>query len=313
MQLKFLITGCHGDLAFSVAKIIKKNFRDSKLIGTDIEINGIGNLIFDKIYKVPHASSKKYYEVISKISKSINLIIPSTEKEIFFFSKNKEKFQTKILVNDKKILDIFSNKLKTQKFLKKNFNHFSLNLSSQLSEININKISLPFFLKKKSGSGNQNYKVIKNKFDLSELGLYKKKDWVIEEYLNKSSDEYTCSIIRIKNLKKIIIFKRKLHKLGHTIFAKQFENKKIERELLLIAEKINLYGVINIQFKIQNKQIKIFDINPRLSSTIKMRDLLGFKDCLWWINEKLKIPNKKLIKIKKNKTIVKYFQEKIIN
>ena len=40
MQLKFLITGCHGDLAFSVAKIIKKNFRDSRLIGTDIEING---------------------------------------------------------------------------------------------------------------------------------------------------------------------------------------------------------------------------------------------------------------------------------
>ena len=71
--------------------------------------------------------------------------------------------------------------------------------------------------------------------------------------------------------------------------------------------------MINIQFKIQNNQIKIFDINPRLSSTIKMRDLLGFKDCLWWINEKLKIPNKKLIKIKKNKTIVKYFQEKIIN
>ena len=299
MQLRFLITGCHGDLSFSMAKIIKKNFRDSKLIGTDIEINGIGNLIFDQIYKVPHASSKKYYKIISRISKSINLIIPSTEKEIFFFSKNKEKFQTKILVNDKKILDIFSNKLKTQKFLKKNFNHFSLNLSCQLSEININKISLPFFLKKKSGSGNQNYKVIKNKFDLNELRLYKKKEWVIEEYLNKNSDEYTCSIIRIKNLEKIIIFKRKLHKLGHTIFAKQFENREIERDLLLIAEKINLNGVINIQFKIQNNQIKIFDINPRLSSTIKMRDLLGFKDCLWWINEKLKIPNKKLIKIKK--------------
>jgi hypothetical protein len=26
MQLKFLITGCHGDLAFSIAQIIKKNF-----------------------------------------------------------------------------------------------------------------------------------------------------------------------------------------------------------------------------------------------------------------------------------------------
>ena len=148
---------------------------------------------------------------------------------------------------------------------------------------------------------------------MKELKLYKQNEWVIEELLNKNSDEYTCAIIRIKDLKKIIIFNRKLHKLGHTMFADQFEDKAIETGLLAIADKINLNGVINIQFKIQNNQIKIFDINPRISSTVKMRDLLGFKDCLWWIKEKLKITNKEKIKIKKNKSLVKFFQEKIID
>lgn len=313
MQLKILITGCHGDLAFSIAQIIKKNFKNSTLIGTDMEENGMGNLIFDQIYKVPPASNKDYLKIISQLSKSVNLLIPSSEKEIVFFSKNEKKFKSKILINDKKIIDLFSNKLKTQKFLKKNFKNFSLNLSSQLSEIKKSKISLPFFLKKKSGSGNQNYRVIKNKSDLKELKLYNQKEWVIEEFLNKNSDEYTCAIIRIKDMKKIIIFKRKLHKLGHTMFADQFEDKAIEKGLLTIVDKINLNGVINIQFKIQNNQIKIFDINPRISSTVRMRDLLGFKDCLWWIKEKLKIPNKEQIKIKKNKSIVKFFQEKIID
>lgn len=313
MQLKILITGCHGDLAFSIAQIIKKNFKNSTLIGTDMEENGMGNLIFDQIYKVPPASNKDYLKIISQLSKSVNLLIPSSEKEIVFFSKNEKKFKSKILINDKKIIDLFSNKLKTQKFLKKNFKNFSLNLSSQLSEIKKSKISLPFFLKKKSGSGNQNYRVIKNKSDLKELKLYNQKEWVIEEFLNKNSDEYTCAIIRIKDMKKIIIFNRKLHKLGHTMFADQFEDKAIEKGLLTIVDKINLNGVINIQFKIQNNQIKIFDINPRISSTVRMRDLLGFKDCLWWIKEKLKIPNKEQIKIKKNKSIVKFFQEKIID
>lgn len=313
MQLKFLITGCHGDLAFSIAQIIKRNFKNSTLIGTDMEKNGIGNLIFNQVFRVPPTSNKKYKKIISKLSKSIDLIIPSSEKEIVFFSKNEKKFKSKILINDKKIIDLFSNKLKTQKFLKKNFKNFSLNFSSQLSEIKKSKISLPFFLKKKSGSGNQNYRVIKNKSDLKELKLYNQKEWVIEEFLNKNSDEYTCAIIRIKDLKKIIIFNRKLHKLGHTMFADQFEDKAIEKGLLEIADKINLNGVINIQFKIQNNQIKIFDINPRISSTVKMRDLLGFKDCLWWIKEKLNIPNKEQINIKKNKSIVKFFKEKIID
>jgi carbamoyl-phosphate synthase large subunit len=313
MQLKFLITGCHGDLAFSIAQIIKKNFKNSTLIGTDLEKNGMGNLIFDQIYRVPPTSNKNYLKIISKLSKSVNLLIPSSEKEIVFFSKNEKKFKSKILINDKKIIDLFSNKLKTQKFLKKNFKNFSLNFSSQLSEIKKSKMSLPFFLKKKSGSGNQNYRIIKNKSDLKELKLYKQNEWVIEELLNKNSDEYTCAIIRIKDLKKIIIFNRKLHKLGHTMFADQFEDKAIETDLLTIADKINLNGVINIQFKIQDNQIKIFDINPRISSTVKMRDLLGFKDCLWWIKKKLKISNKERIKIKKNKSIVKFFQEKIID
>lgn len=79
-----------------------------------------------------------------------------------------------------------------------------------------------------------------------------------------------------------------------------------------IADKLNLNGSINIQFKIHNSQIKIFDINPRLSSTVKMRDMIGFQDCLWWIKDKLNIKNNLPVKIKKAKFLIKFFQEKII-
>ena len=313
MQLKFLITGCHGDLAFSIASIIRKNFNNVILIGTDIESNGAGNLIFDKIYNIPIVNSYKYLGIISKISKSMDLIIPSTEKEIIFFSKNKKKFRNKILINNEKIINLFSSKLKTQKYLKKNFKDFSLKFSMTLTDYyNSKKIVTPFFLKKKSGSGNVNYKIINNKTDIRNLRFYKKNDWVIEELLDQKSDEYTCAIIKLKKIKKILIFKRKLHKLGHTMFAEIYQNLEIEKKLLDIADKLNLNGSINIQFKIHNNQIKIFDINPRLSSTVKMRDMIGFQDCLWWIKDKLNIKNNLPVKIKKAKFLIKFFQEKII-
>lgn len=313
MQLKFLITGCHGDLAYSIASIIRKNFDKAIIIGTDIKRNGSGNLLFNKIHVVQKVDSPKYLKSILKIIKSIDLIIPSTEKEIIFFSKNKKKIKNKILINNEKIINLFSNKFKTQQFLKKNFNDLSLQYSMKLSDYFYSKkLSPPFFLKKISGSGNQNYQIINNQLDLKSLNFYKKKDWVIEELLNQKSAEYTCAIIRLKDIKKTIIFKRKLHKLGHTMFAEPYQNFKIEKRLMNIAEKLNLNGSINIQFKIQKNQIKIFDINPRLSSTVKMRDLIGFKDCLWWINEKLNIGNRPIAKIKKYKFLVKYFQEKVV-
>ena len=313
MQLKFLITGCHGDLAYSIASIIKKNFNKAVILGTDIEKNGIGNVIFDNIYSVPKFNSSKYLKIILKISKSVDLIIPTTEGEILFFSKNKKKFNNKILINKEAIVNLFSNKFKTQKYLQKNFNDLSLKFSIKLADYyNSKKLALPFFLKKISGSGNQNYKTIKNETDLKNLKFYKKNNWVIEELLDEKLDEYTCAIIRLKKIKKILIFKRKLHKLGHTMLVESYKNIEIEKKLMNIANKLNLNGAINIQFKIQNGQIKIFDINARLSSTVKMRDLIGFQDCLWWIKEKLNIKDNSPVKIKKYKFLVKFFKEQII-
>ena len=313
MQLKFLITGCHGDLALSIASIIRKNFNKAIILGTDIEKNGIGNVVFDNIYSVPKVNSSKYLKIISKISKSVDLIIPSTEGEIVFFSKNKKKFKNKILINKETIINLFSSKLKTQKYLQKNFSDLSLKFSVKLSDYyNSKKIALPFFLKKISGSGNQNYKIIKNKTDLKNLKFYKKNNWVIEELLNEKLDEYTCAIIRLQKIKKILIFRRKLHKLGHTMLAETYKNSEIENKLMNIANKLNLNGSLNIQFKIQDGQIKIFDINARLSSTVKMRDLIGFQDCLWWIKEKLNIKDNSPVKIKKYKFLVKFFKEQII-
>lgn len=314
MQIKFVITGAHGDIAFSLAKIIKNNFKNTMLIGTDIQRNGCGELIFDKIHQFPRPDNKNYKKKIKYLIRKTDLLIPTTEAEIKFFQKNLHSYKKKILINNKNILNIFSSKISTQKFLKK-INSFSLKYCLSLSDYFKTKqnIKLPFFLKKNIGSGNQNYKSIKNKKDLKILDFLNKKEWVIEELLKNKENEYTCSIIKLKKLRKIIIFKRKLHKLGHTMYAETFKNNYIEGQLLKIADKINLHGSINIQFIIQNKKIKIFDINPRFSSTVGIRDMIGFQDCLWWIKEKLNLDNNASIKILKNKKIIKYFEEKIIN
>lgn len=315
MQIKILITGANGDLACSIAKIIKNEFPNSRILGTDINKNGIGEEIFDHIYRTTSPNQKKYGPFIKKISKQIDLIIPTTETEINFFTKNINKFKVKILVNKKNIINLFNEKQKTQIFLKRNFKKLSLDYCFFLKDFNKNLkiIKFPSFLKKNIGSGNQNYQIIDSAKIIKNFKILNGKDWVIEHYLNKNYPEYTATIIRLEKFEKICIFRRRLHKLGHTMYAETFRNIKIENQLIEIAKKINLNGCINIQFKIINNKIKIFDINPRLSSTVRMRDIIGFQDCIWWIKNTLNINFSKNIKILKNKKIIKSFEEKIIN
>ena len=52
-----------------------------------------------------------------------------------------------------------------------------------------------------------------------------------------------------------------------------------------VAAGMNLYGSINIQLRITDKGPRIFEINPRFSSTVLMRHRIGFCDLLWAIDE----------------------------
>ena len=80
--------------------------------------------------------------------------------------------------------------------------------------------------------------------------------------------------------------KRKL-KDGITYYFEIVKSKKISKVLYQLAKLIELDGCINVQLKFFRGEPKIFEINPRLSSTIFMRHEIGFKDLIMWINDKI--------------------------
>jgi carbamoyl-phosphate synthase large subunit len=303
--MKILITGAHGDIACSVGKIIKSEFNKFIIFGTDTEIDGPGDYLFKKIYKTPVKFNEYYLKTIKKIYKKFNLIIPCTEPEINYIIKKKLYKTFPILVNNPEIISKFSSKIKTLEFLKTHFGILSSNFFYKKKDI-----KFPIFLKKNIGYGNKGYSLIKNFSQLR--NKINNKNWIGQEYLVGKDNEYTCTIIKLKNFEKVLILNRKLHRAGYTYFAKVEKNQKLENILINFARKINLHGSINIQLKIIKNQFRVFDINARLSSTVMMRNIIGFKDCVWWIKDFLKIDFSKKIKIKNNVSILKDFSERII-
>jgi carbamoyl-phosphate synthase large subunit len=309
MKKKFLITGAQGDIAQSICKIIRQNYKKNIIIdGADVKEFGPSDYLFDKILCSPSANTSQYKLFIKKIAKKYDLIIPTTENEIKFFSyNNKIAVTAPLLINKPQITKIFLNKISTHDFLLINrIFHPKFSLPLNL----VKKYTGPFFLKTIYGHGNKNYRLIDNVHKFKKLDLLKKKKWMAQEFYNKKFEEYTCCVIKLDNFISSIILKRKLNK-GITYYGEVIKNKKIDNALRKIAEITKLAGSLNIQLKIFNKKISIFEINPRLSSTVMMRHMLGFKDCIWWINYFLdkKIPKKPKIKMKR---ILKILEEKFI-
>ncbi len=309
MKKKILITGAHGDISISIYKILKKNYKNKFLIdGMDCKSNGPGSFFLKKIIKSPRVNEKNFQYFVKKIFSEYDLIIPTPEDEIVYFCKNKKIFlKYPILMNDPKIVLLFVDKILTNNFLTTN-NILAPKFSIKISQLKNFKI--PFFLKKKIGHGNINYKAIKSMKDFSQIKKLNKNQWIAQEYFDESYSEYTCCLIKLGTFIEIIIMKRKLL-LGYTFYSEVVNDQLIKKNLIKLAKKLNFNGSINIQIKKKPNKAAIFEINPRLSSTVLMRDMYGFKDCKWWIEYFLykKIPKK--INIKKGR-ILKLSTEKFV-
>lgn len=300
--MKIIITGANGDIAISILKILNKKFKKKAIIhGSDIKQNHKGNYYFDKIIKVYPADCLKYLNQIKTFTKKYDLIIPTSEKEIKFISENIDKLNShKILIHEKKIINNFLDKYKTFNFLKINKMNEIGNCEILKNVTAIKKF--PSIIKTRFGAGNQNYIIINRKNDLKNLQLVKNQEYVLQQYFDNEK-EYTACIYKNGNFIAVIIFDRILDK-DKTFYGKIYNNNTIKKKLLNFAKIINLKGSINLQFKLIKSKIFIFDINPRLSSTVLMRHLVGFQDCYWWITDFLKIKNLKKLYKKPRKNIV---------
>jgi carbamoyl-phosphate synthase large subunit len=63
------------------------------------------------------------------------------------------------------------------------------------------------------------------------------------------------------------------------------EDKATSLMCQLIAQGLDLRGSMNIQLRLTDMGPRVFEINPRFSSTVLMRHRIGFSDVLWALDE----------------------------
>lgn len=189
------------------------------------------------------------------------------------------------LVNNYAAVNICNDKWETFKFLESHsigtpFTYYFKNGAINEQEI---QLDFPLLLKPRVGRGSQNIFIIHNSDELKLISKYlslRKIDFVVQEYVGTSNDEFTVGVISDKNANVIdsIVMKRKLGG-GYTDSATICEPSELNSFCEKVAKTLNSTGPLNIQLRIdKNNQPKIFEINPRFSGTAPMRAIAGFNE-----------------------------------
>lgn len=292
MKFNILVTGCGGDIGQSIGKILLDSKIIDNLYGIDISDKTPAKFIFPNFMvglPVCHPSYLKSLKRLIKINK-IDLLIPISEPELRFFSENKifdRLGKSKIITCSDLALEIGFDKFKTIHFLENNNLPFPKTFKANKIK-NLDKF--PYVLKSSRGSGSKNVHLIKNFEDFSILNKINIDDYIVQEYISEKEGEYTCGLFRNSEGEiRSIIFKRELTG-GYSSYGEVIENDRISNLLIKLAEKLNLIGSINVQLRLDNGIPKIFEINPRFSSTVYFRHLFGFEDLIWSIQDALGQP-----------------------
>lgn len=282
---RVLVTAVGGNIGQGVIKALRASTIPFEITGIDMHPLSAGFSFADHYFVVPRTAGHGFRIAFEKIIKKqrIEAVYVCSPSELSFFSQNRQalenKLNTKIFVNKRFVVEIGSDKQKTQEFLKENNFPFlkTVSTSNKKSFQNFLKHSkYPIFLKPRLGFTSKNVFLAKNKKEaLCFTALIP--DLVAQEYAD--GEEYTASTLsnRDGKVKALIVLKRDLNQ-GTTYRTELYQNKKIQHELIRIADALGSEGPCNFQFRLVKEKPYIFEINPRFSGTTGIRYLYGFND-----------------------------------
>lgn len=297
---KILVTAIGGDVGYGIIKSIKKSNYDLYIIGCDIKKYNCSYDLVDEFHSSPAYGNKdEWWNFILKLilRNKIDIFWPVTEPEIKIVNEQKLKLHNvKIIMNSSYILEIAMDKLKTAEFLSK----AGIFTPRTWGRLEACLFKYPLVVKEKFGCGSYGVKLVDSKKELTDA-IKRMRDPIIQEYIGNESEEYTLTVFSDGQVVNFICFRRTLGFEGMSKFIELVYSDKLEEIAYKIAKIFNLRGSINIQMRKQDEIFYVFEINPRISSTIGFRSLLGFNDVTWWIDlvegkklKKYEYPNEKV-------------------
>lgn len=287
--VNILVTGCGGDIGQSIGKILLKANYTKNLFGIDISDKTAAQFIYPNFSVGLRYSHPDYLRSLEQFieENEIDIIIPIAEPELRFFSNNNilDKIGTaKMITASALALETGFDKYLTAEFLKKENLPYPITFLAK----NLKKIdSFPVILKSKTGSGSKDIHKIETMDEFLFFTRNHIENYVVQEFISDQNGEFTCGLFRSKKGEiRSQIFKRELTG-GYSGYGEIIENNHITELLEELAVKLNLVGSINVQLRITDNQPKVFEINPRFSSTVLYRHLFGFEDLIWSIEDTL--------------------------
>lgn len=318
------------------------------LSGLPLETVGFGTNPFangaydcDSYDYTPCVYNESYLdEVIKKYHEhKLDFFIPVLDDEVFLFARNADKLKKadfNTIFSDEQMVAICRDKERMSLELNKYCNVFVNCYKKENLEDDIaaGRLKFPFIAKPRGGFGSNGIEIIKSVDELSkindehiiqELAIPAKDDPNYELYMkqigenkNPQLSEISIQVVIGKNgelLGRMASF-NKLNR-GIPIEVVPYENEKVWEvvdKLMPVFKKMGWRGPLNIQGRMTDDGLKLFEMNPRFTGITGLRAYMGFNEVEACISHWLNIYDENIaLQINKDRFGIRQFANRAVS
>ena len=307
-KITVLITGVGGGgVGEQVMKSLRLCGNRYRIIGTDMTRFSIGMYRADNEHLLPPAKDANYIDELLWVcgEEKVQVVVPGSEPELRAISENRQKFTergTLLLANSPGVIDRCMNKWETHLWLKEH--GFKTPDSCLPDRDDVPDIELPAVVKPAVGGGGSfNCYMAQDQEELSFFTNYIRKQGlqpIVQRYMGAANSEYTVGVLTDMvngELLGSIALRREITSglsnrmripargggrvlvVSSGISQGEFRDyPQVRQECERIALALGSKGPLNIQCRVHNGEVYVFEINPRLSGTTYLRTLAGRND-----------------------------------
>lgn len=286
-KIKILVTGAGSLLGQGLLRSLSLSNMEKEIFTADPSAKSAGHWLGDKAQIIPMANHPDYLPSIKKIIKEhdIDVVLVGTDVELPLLAEHKqsilEQYDCKVIVSPPKVIKIANDKFLTATFLEEHGFPFPASvLANNKDELKVfsSKHAFPLFAKPRDGARSKGIKKILNERELLDLPN-SPNNLVVQQYLANDEQEYTSGCLVVNGKCKSVVTMRRDLRDGNTYRAyRDEESSKYDKTLIKIAEALGAEGPVNFQFRIQNDEPVVFEINGRYSGTTPIRAMYGFNE-----------------------------------
>ena len=284
------------------------------LFGADANPHTRSKFVATKVHALPLANSPHYKDAVFELARELGVdaVFHGSEPELAVLSKMKDKFERAgifLATNKPDLVEIGLNKDLTCRTLKElGFQvprFWLITEGTALDVVDEYPVVVKPYL---GGGGSRDVFIAQNFRDLEAIALLLgffdiPCDLFVQKYVGSADAEFTVGVLNSPEGKLIgsVAMKRDLTStlsvrsripnrtsdlsLGEYLTVSSGVSQgriddfpEVRREAELIAQRLGSAGPLNIQCRVVDKRIYVFEINPRFSGTTSARALVGFNE-----------------------------------